>query len=81
MTLPYERTRSVEITDRFLTKLLTQPRVPQWIREQARTCGRHFPMKYDMERLENLDYYLMQQPTGKLSRDLMKILEQQRNEK
>lgn len=55
MTLPNERTRSVEITDRFLTDLLRKPRVPQWIRDEARRCLRHFPGKGDMLRLEALD--------------------------
>jgi hypothetical protein len=55
MTTPYERTRSVQITDKFLIDLLRQPRVPKWIRERARQCLRHFPTEYDMQRLETMD--------------------------
>ena len=43
MTLPYERTRSVIQTENFLKKLLTTPRVPKWIRDEARWCLRHYP--------------------------------------
>lgn len=55
MTLPNERTRSLEITQRLLIELLRRPRVPQWIRCEARRCLRHFPCKSDMLRLEVLN--------------------------
>lgn len=55
MTLPHERTRSVARTEFFFMELLRRPRVPQWVREEARRCLRHFPGKSDMLRLEALD--------------------------
>lgn len=46
MTIPYERTRAVIQTEKFLLDLLdpkVTPRVPQKIREHARWCLRHYP--------------------------------------
>lgn len=53
MTLPDERTRSVEQTEAFLKALLNPketPRVPSYVREWASRCLRHYPSHYDMER-------------------------------
>ena len=52
MTIPLERTRSVNNTRQFLMDLLDAkktPRVPKSIRESARHCLRHYPTKFDME--------------------------------
>ncbi len=46
MTLPNERTRSVECTRDFLRALLDPkqtPKVPRKIRDMAYRCLRHFP--------------------------------------
>lgn len=46
MTIPFERTRSLIQTYELLKRLedpAETPRVPQWLREEARTLLRHFP--------------------------------------
>jgi hypothetical protein len=48
MTLPDERYRAVVQTQRFLLKILTTPRVPKAVKDEARWCLRHYPSEYDM---------------------------------
>jgi hypothetical protein len=50
MTLPDERYRAVVQTQRFLLEILTTPRVPKAIKDQARSCLRHYPSDFDMNR-------------------------------
>ena len=50
MTLPDERYRAVVQTQRFLLQILTTPRVPKAIKDQARSCLRHYPSDWDMNR-------------------------------
>jgi hypothetical protein len=50
MTLPDERYRAVVQTQRFLLQILTTPRVPKTIKDQARSCLRHYPSDWDMKR-------------------------------
>jgi len=50
MTLPDERYRAVVQTQRFLLQILTTPRVPKAIKDQARSCLRHYPSDFDMNR-------------------------------
>jgi len=50
MTLPDERYRAVLQTQRFLLDLLTTPRVPKAVKDQARGCLRHYPSEWDMQR-------------------------------
>jgi hypothetical protein len=49
MTLPDERYRAVVQTEKFLREILTTPRVPKNIKEQARRCLRHYPSHWDMK--------------------------------
>ena len=49
MTLPDERYRAVVQTKRFLLEILTTPRVPRAVKDQARACLRHYPSDYDMQ--------------------------------
>ena len=52
MTLPYERTRAVLLTQEFLIELLDPkktPRIPKHIRQQARSLLRHYPNPFEME--------------------------------
>jgi hypothetical protein len=49
MTLPDERYRAVVQTEKFLKEILTTPRVPKHIKEQARWCLRHYPSHWDMK--------------------------------
>jgi hypothetical protein len=49
MTLPDERYRAVVQTEKFLREILTTPRVPKNIKDQARWCLRHYPSDWDMK--------------------------------
>ncbi len=49
MTLPDERYRAVMQTKRFLLKILTTPRVPKAVKDEARACLRHYPDDWDMK--------------------------------
>jgi hypothetical protein len=51
MTLPDERYRAVVQTQRFLLEILTTPRVPKAIKDQARYCLRHYPSAWDMKQV------------------------------
>jgi hypothetical protein len=48
MTLPDERYRAVVKTQEFLVEILNTPRVPKAIKDQARSCLRHYPSAWDM---------------------------------
>jgi hypothetical protein len=50
MTLPDERYRAVVQTQKFLLEILSTPRVPKAIKDNARYCLRHYPSEYDMTR-------------------------------
>lgn len=49
MTLPDERYRAVMQTKKFLEELLTTPRLPKSVKDDARRCLRHYPSEWDME--------------------------------
>jgi len=51
MTLPDERYRAVVQTQRFLLRILTTPRVPKAVKDEARSCLRHYPSEYDMKKV------------------------------
>ena len=50
MTLPDERYRAVVQTQRFLLRILTTPRVPRAVKDEARSMLRHYPSDWDMNR-------------------------------
>jgi hypothetical protein len=49
MTLPDERYRAVVRTQELLVEILNTPRVPKAIKDQARSCLRHYPSAWDMK--------------------------------
>ncbi len=52
MTIPYERTRALIQTYELLQSLLDRqatPRVPRWLREEARRLLRHYPTYSNLE--------------------------------
>lgn len=52
MTLPYERTNSVNRTRKFLIDLMNPketPRVPKDIRQYARSLLKHYPSEFEMD--------------------------------
>lgn len=80
MTLPDERFRAVTRAEEFLKDLCDRsktPRVPKYIREQARWCLRHYPSALDMretadkvpeifaERIEDVQRLIMKYEQGK----------------
>ena len=53
MTLPFERKSAVNTTRQFMFDLLDPkktPRVPKYVREQARRCLKHYPLDFEMQR-------------------------------
>jgi len=53
MTMNYERRNAVNRTKEFLWSLMDPkktPRIPKEIRAEARSCLKHYPSDYDMER-------------------------------
>ena len=50
MTLPDERYRAVVQTQKLLVEILSTPRVPKAIKDRARSCLRHYPSDWDMNR-------------------------------
>ena len=54
MTLPDERYRAIKWTEQFLQDLCDRtktPRVPKAVREHARRLLRHYPNKWDLDRI------------------------------
>jgi len=54
MTLPDERYRAIKFTEQFLRDLCDSsktPRVPKAVRQQASRLLRHYPNKWDLDRL------------------------------
>lgn len=52
MTLPHERKRAVEEVREFLCRLTrpsASPRVPAWVRQEARLLLRHYPLACDLK--------------------------------
>ena len=49
MTLPDERYRAVVQTKKFLEELLSTPRIPKAVKDNARWCLRHYPSEWDMK--------------------------------
>jgi len=57
MTMPRERKVAVKNTEAFLLSLCNPketPRVPQAIRQRARSLLKHYPSDYDMEEAAEL---------------------------
>ncbi len=50
MTLPDERYRAVQQTEKFLLELAGGRGVPKNIKDSARACLRHYPSEYDLRR-------------------------------
>lgn len=74
MTLPDERYRAIQITERLLTDLCdskTTPRVPREIRQRAAQCLRHYPGHYDLQQLESAAPHVVQQRMEPLHKMVM----------
>lgn len=55
MTLPYERTRAVVHTRKFLKELLLNVELPSEIRAEAKALLRHYPEVYEIMLLAKME--------------------------
>ena len=79
MTLPDERYRAVVQTQRFLLEILTTPRVPKAVKDQARYCLRHYPSEYDMKKVSQTSADIFAERMEDVTR-MFKKYEENRNE-
>jgi hypothetical protein len=79
MTLPDERYRAVVQTHKFLVEILSTPRVPKAIKDRARSCLRHYPSDWDMQRAAEGAPDVFQEQMEAVTR-LFKQYEQNKNE-
>lgn len=79
MTLPDERYRAVLQTEKFLKEILTTPRVPKAIKDQARYCLRHYPSEYDMQKVSQTSADVFAERMEDVTR-MFKKYEDSRNE-
>ena len=79
MTLPDERYRAVVQTQRFLLRILTTPRVPKAVKDEARACLRHYPSDWDMKRAADGAPDVFQEQMEAVTR-LFKSYEEKKNE-
>ena len=79
MTLPDERYRAVVQTERFLKEILSTPRVPKLIKDRARSCLRHYPSDWDMQRAAAGAPDVFQEQMEAVTR-LFKSYEEKKNE-
>lgn len=79
MTLPDERYRAVVQTQKFLVEILSTPRVPKAIKDRARSCLRHYPSDWDMQRAAEGSPEIFQEQMEAVTR-LFKFYEEKKNE-
>jgi hypothetical protein len=79
MTLPDERYRAVVQTQKFLLEILNTPRIPKAIKDQARSCLRHYPGDWDMKRAAEGAPDIFQEQMEAVTR-LFKSYEEKKNE-
>jgi hypothetical protein len=80
MTLPDERYRAVVQTQKFLLEILTTPRIPKAIKDQARSCLRHYPSDWDMKRAADGAPDVFQERMEDVTR-MIKVYERSKAEK
>jgi len=79
MTLPDERYRAVLQTQKFLVEILSTPRVPKAIKDQARYCLRHYPSEYDMKKVSQTSADVFAERMEDVTR-MFKSYEEKKNE-
>jgi hypothetical protein len=72
MTLPDERYRAVLQTEKFLREILSTPRIPKAVKDNARWCLRHYPSEYDMKRAAEASPEVFQERMEPLYRMVVK---------
>ena len=79
MTLPDERYRAVVQTEKFLREILTTPRVPKAIKDNARYCLRHYPSEWDMKSASELAPHVFAERMEDVTR-MFKLYEEKKND-
>ena len=79
MTLPDERYRAVVQTQRFLLRILTTPRVPKAVKDEARSLLRHYPSEYDMKKASQTSDDIFAERMEDVTR-MFKSYEEKKNE-
>ena len=79
MTLPDERYRAVVQTQRFLLRILTTPRVPKTVKDEARACLRHYPSEWDMKAASEVAPHVFAERMEDVTR-MFKAYEEKKNE-
>jgi hypothetical protein len=78
MTLPDERYRAVMETKKFLESILkTRSGLSKDMKEQARSCLRHYPSEYDLDRASEGSPEIFQRRMEDVSR-MFKVYEEKR---
>jgi len=77
--MPDERYRAVVQTQRFLLQILSTPRVPKAVKDQARYCLRHYPSEWDMQRAAESAPDVFQERMDDLHKFLLKGKEENEN--
>lgn len=77
--MPDERFRAVVQTEKFLKEILTTPRVPKAIKDQARWCLRHYPSHWDMQSAAKEAPHVFQERMDDLHKFLLKGKEENEN--
>jgi hypothetical protein len=80
MTLPDERYRAVVQTQRFLLRILTTPRVPKAVKDEARSLLRHYPSEYDMSKTAQTSPDIFAERMEEVTRMFKKYEEGKNNE-
>ena len=71
MTLPDERYRSIDHAALFLQQLCNPtvtPRVPKYVRDEARRILRHYPSRWDLQQLSEAAPHVVQERMEPLHR-------------
>ncbi len=71
MTLPDERYRSIKWAERFLEQVANSTgykRIPQHVRNEARSILRHFPSDWDLDRLSRASPDVLQREMEPVTR-------------
>jgi hypothetical protein len=79
MTLPDERYRAVVQTEKFLREIISTPRIPKAIKDNARYCLRHYPTTWDMQRTALQAPDVFQERMEPLYRMIVKYEEEKSN--
>jgi hypothetical protein len=67
-------------THRFLLEILTTPRVPKAVKDEARACLRHYPNEWEMEQVAEASPHVFAKRMEEVTRLFKKYEEGKKNE-